>query len=61
MGKERNGQGGEMMTPLLRRRGNAEGMGWLFLDNRILITCEDQKQPPLSSSTPSPPSQEGSF
>ena len=28
---------------------------------RILITCEDQKQPPLSSTTPSPPSQEGSL
>ena len=31
------------MAPLLRRRGNAEGMGWLFFGNRILITFEDQR------------------
>jgi len=35
--------------PLLRRRGNAEGMGWLFFGNGILITFEDQKQPPARS------------
>ena len=30
-------------VPLLRRRGNAEGMGWLFFGNCVLITFEDQR------------------
>ncbi|HTF30977.1 MAG TPA: hypothetical protein VK625_19110, partial [Flavitalea sp.] len=39
----------------------AKRAGGCSLDSHPLLACGTKKQPPLSSSTPSPPSQEGNL
>jgi len=47
--------------PFLRRMAASVASGWLFFGLRRLLECGTKEQPPLSSSTTSPPSQEGSY